>query len=157
MLKPKVSRLFIYHKNIISFDELTKFNVSHPLRLKNWISGLYFTKLQTIESNNYFYLLLVEWLFSQQIYILQNKKNGFTLKVTLSKKNVYRLLDYLLIFNILSNNCTMEESFNDYIFYLPNIWSPIFDTFCKLNLDYDLVDKNYKLKSNIILKIKKLV
>lgn len=149
-----MSRLLIYHNNVTSFDEFTKLNIIHPLELKTWKTCNYTSELTHIQSQDFFYLLLIEWLFGQQLNIKQNKHNCFIIKNKSKKNNSYRLLDYMLIFNIISGKCLVQKAEKNYVFYLRNIWSSVFDTFCRLNFDYNSLDSAQNSKASITIKDK---
>lgn len=145
-------RLLIYHNNVTSFDELTKFNSIHFLNLQKWDSYICVSEFNTLDSNNYLYLLLTEWLFSQQSKVKQDKKNNFVVKNKATKKYIYIMLDYISVLNILNKECLTGKNKSGYIFYLTNNWLPIFDSLCKLNLDSNILNSNCEPNVFFVLK-----
>lgn len=148
-----MNRLLIYHKNITTFDELTKFCVKHPSNLRNWSSCVYISEVNTIDSGDYFFLLLIEWLCAQQSYVKQDKNGRFIVKNEITKKDAYYLIEYALLFGLFSSEQEVCKNNENYIFTLRKNWSTIYDTFCKLNLDSNFLNINSGSNSFILLKI----
>nr|YP_010338841.1 hypothetical protein MW574_mgp06 [Madagascaria erythrocladioides]UNJ18791.1 hypothetical protein [Madagascaria erythrocladioides] len=145
-------RLKNYHHNILFFDYLTQFNITHPSYLKSplHIKALIESNSFPTEKQNAYVYLALKWIFGQQLKVLKTKNYIFTLHIRTS--NSYNFLDQLFIFSLIKVNHFNINNFffNNFLkINLQNIGS-IFEFYCKLNLNFEVFKK---LSSSYIISI----
>ena len=79
---------------------------------------MYNSKLNTLDVDDFFFLLLTEWVFGKRSLIKQDRDGHFLLRNGFTKKDTYHLLDQILLFNILSEERCIYETDENPIFML---------------------------------------
>nr|YP_010338968.1 hypothetical protein MW575_mgp04 [Pseudoerythrocladia kornmannii]UNJ19040.1 hypothetical protein [Pseudoerythrocladia kornmannii] len=146
-----MSRLLLYHKNIVSFDQLTLANITHPKKIKLWTSLQSSLSINHENKDNKQFLIVLEWCLRQHVNLKPNYKNKNILKVRLHEKNIYLILDQMLILGILNEEYLNRSIHKNYNLSFKN-WSTILEIYCRLNFDLKLFEKLKILDSRFSLK-----